>query len=78
MRIQSLTNDLKRAGIHSKWWVVNSSIYAANTTNTILKARAGNEAQWIKKVNEISNGNFVVVEWVPEEVRGEILSEIIK
>lgn len=73
-----LLNDLKRAGIHSNWWVINSSFYAADTTNAILKVKAGNEVQWINKVNEISNGNFAVVEWVPEEVKGSKLIELIK
>jgi len=40
MRLQE---DLNRAGIHSKWWVINSSFYAANTTNSILKVKANNE-----------------------------------
>jgi arsenite-transporting ATPase len=75
MRLQS---DLRRAGIHSKWWAINSSFYAANTTNAILKVKASNEVQWINKVNEISKGNFAVVEWMPEEVKGEKLKELIK
>lgn len=75
MRLQ---NDLKRAGIHSKWWVINSSFYAANTTNAILKVKASNEVQWINKVNEISRGNIAVVEWMPEEVKDEKLKELIK
>ena len=74
LRLQS---DLNRAGIHSKWWVINSSFYAANTTNAILKVKANNEVQWINKVNEISKGNFAVIEWMPEEVKGEKLIELI-
>lgn len=74
MRLQA---DLNRAGIHSKWWVINSSFYAANTTNDILKVKASNEVQWINKVNEISKGNFAVIEWVPEEVKGEKLRNLI-
>jgi len=74
MRLQS---DLNRAGIHSKWWVINSSFYAANTTNAILRVKASNEVQWINKVNEISKGNFAVIEWVPEEVKGEKLKDLI-
>jgi len=74
MRLQQ---DLNRAGIHSKWWVINSSFYAANTTNAILKAKASNEIQWINKVNEISKGSFAVIEWIPEEVKGEKLNELI-
>lgn len=74
MRLQS---DLNRAGINSKWWVINSSFYAANTTNEILKVKASNEVQWINKVNEISKGNFAVIEWIAEEVKGEKLNDLI-
>ncbi|KGO12851.1 arsenic ABC transporter ATPase [Clostridium botulinum] len=74
MRLQE---DLDRAGIHSKWWVINSSFYTANTTNSILKVKANNEVQWINKVNEISKGNFAVIGWMPEEVKGEILNHLI-
>jgi arsenite/tail-anchored protein-transporting ATPase len=74
MRLQK---DLNRAGIHSKWWVINSSFYAANTTNAILKVKASNEVQWINKVNEISKGNFAVIEWMAEEVKGEKLKDLI-
>jgi arsenite-transporting ATPase len=73
-----LRDDLDRAGIHSKWWIINSSFYAANTTNDILKVKASNEVQWINKVNEISNSNFAVIEWTPEELKGEKLNTLIK
>lgn len=73
-----LQKDLNRAGIHSKWWIINSSFYATNTTNSILKVKANNEVQWINKVNEISKGNFAVIGWMPEEVKGEILNRLIK
>lgn len=75
---ERLLNDLNRAGIHSKWWVINSSVYAADTANPILKAKAGNEVQWINKVNEISKGNFAVIEWLPEEVKGDKLKKLIE
>jgi len=44
-----LEDDLKRADIHSKWWVINSSLYATKTTNQMLKAKASNEIPWINK-----------------------------
>lgn len=75
MRLQS---DLNRAGIHSRWWIINSSFYATNTTNSILKVKASNEVQWINNVNDISKGHFAVIEWVPEEVKGEKLKDLIK
>ena len=73
-----LQKDLDRAQIHSKWWVINSSLYATNTTNKILKAKASNEIQWVNKVNEISNGNFVVIEWKVEDVKGNNLINLIQ
>ena len=72
-----LEEDLKRAGINSKWWVINSSLFATNTTNEILKAKANNEVVWINKVNEIASGNFAVVEWKAEEVKGEKLLDLL-
>lgn len=73
-----LDEDLKRAGINSKWWAINSSLYATSTTNNILKAKARNEVHWINKVNDISSGNFAVIEWKPEEIKGEELIELLK
>ncbi|MBU3137669.1 arsenical pump-driving ATPase [Clostridium gasigenes] len=73
-----LQEDLKRAGLHSKWWIINSSMYATNTTNKVLKAKASNEIQWINKVNEISNGNFAIIDWKPEDVKGNELKDLLK
>ena len=67
MRLQK---DLNRAGINSKWWIINSSFYATNTSNEILKAKASNEIKAINKVNEISKGNFAIIEFKTEEVKG--------
>ncbi len=74
MRLQK---DLERADIYSKWWIINSSFYAANTTNNILKVKASNEVQWINKVNEISKGNFALIEWKPGEIKGDKLYQLI-
>lgn len=73
-----LQEDLSRAGLHSKWWVINSSMYATNTTNEILKAKASNEIQWINKVNQVSKENFAVIEWKSEEVKDDVLLELLK
>jgi arsenite-transporting ATPase len=72
-----LEDDLKRAGINSKWWVVNSSLLATNTSNEILKAKANNEVVWINKVNEVSRGNFAVIEWKSQELKGENLLDLL-
>lgn len=75
MRLQK---DLDRAKINSKWWVINSSLYATKTTNDILKAKASNEIQWINKVDEISKGNFGVIELKTDEVKGDKLLELLE
>lgn len=72
-----LQEDLERANINSKWWIINSSLYATKTENNILKAKASHEIEWINKVNEISNGNFALVEWKSEELKGNKLIELI-
>ncbi len=60
---QRLQQDLQRAGIQNKWWVVNSSLLLTPTVSPFLRAKAQSEIQWIEKVDEISNGNFAVIEW---------------
>lgn len=73
-----LLEDLNRAGIFSKWWIINSSFYATNTINEILRAKASNEIQWINAINEISKGNLAFVKWTPMELKGENLSKLLK
>ncbi|AFV22443.1 hypothetical protein Mpsy_0230 [Methanolobus psychrophilus R15] len=75
MRLES---DLERAGISSKWWIINSSLYATQTTNKTLRAKASNEIEWINKVDEHSNGNFAVIEWKADEIKGEKLLDLIE
>ncbi len=73
-----LEEDLKRAKIATKWWVINSSLYETGTTNKMLHAKASNEIQWINKVDEHSNGNFAVIPWSPDEIKDDKLSDLLK
>ena len=75
MRLES---DLKRAGINSKWWIINASLYTTATTNKTLKAKASNEIEWINKVDKHSDGNFAVIEWKADEIKGEKLLDLIQ
>jgi arsenite/tail-anchored protein-transporting ATPase len=68
-----LEEDLKRAGIATKWWVINSSLYYTGTTNKVLAAKASNEIEWINKVDENSNGNFSVIPWKAKNIKGNSL-----
>lgn len=60
---QRLQADLQRAGIKNKWWVVNSSLLLTPTNSSFLMNKAQNEVQWIDKVKELSNNNFIVIPW---------------
>ncbi|HCA29934.1 MAG TPA: arsenical pump-driving ATPase, partial [Ruminococcaceae bacterium] len=71
-----LEEDLHRAGIHSKWWVINSSLYATDTKNRMLKAKASNEIEWINKVATHADGNFAVIKWSSEDIKGNKLLEL--
>ena len=60
---QRLSDDLNRAGINNKWWVVNQCLSLTNTKNSMLIARADAEKQWLEKVKEISSDNFIGIPW---------------
>jgi arsenite-transporting ATPase len=72
-----LADDLERAGIKSKWWVVNKSICLTDTESSFLKAKAAGEVQWIRKAAEISGGNYAVIPWKPYEIKGDKLKELL-
>lgn len=71
-----LEEDLKRANIATKWWVINSSLYHAKTTNAMLAAKASNEIPWINKVEEHTNGNFALIAWSADDIKGDKLKEL--
>ena len=71
-----LEEDLRRAEIHNKWWIVNSSLYAAKPENELLKAKASNEIQWINRVDSHTDGNFALIAWKAEDVKGNALEEL--
>ena len=73
-----LQEDLKRAQIDPKWWVINQSLYATDTTDTVLKGRAVSEIEWIKKVKEELAPQCAVIPWLHEEKIGyDSLKEFI-
>jgi arsenite-transporting ATPase len=68
-----LEEDLKRAGIATKWWVVNQSLYGTDTSNPILMAKAAGEIEWINRINEHANGKFALISWSPDDIKGDYL-----
>lgn len=72
-----LEEDLKRAKISTKWWVINSALYNTGTTNKMLSAKASNEIEWINKVDAHANGKFAVISWSADEIKAEKLNELL-
>ncbi|MCB2353426.1 arsenical pump-driving ATPase [Clostridium estertheticum] len=73
-----LEEDLVRAKIMAKWWVINSSLYKTGTTNKLLSAKASNEIEWINKVDAHADGKFAVIPWSPDEIKGDKLNELLE
>ena len=75
---QRLEEDLKRAGIYSKWWIINSSIAKTGSRNKTLQAKANSELEWINKVDDRTDGNFTIIPWSSDEIKGSNLDKLIK
>ncbi|MFJ5762211.1 arsenical pump-driving ATPase [Neobacillus sp. NPDC093182] len=65
-----LQADLKRADILPKWWVINQSLYAAETRDPILKGRALAEENWIHKVTQELAEQCAIVPFMSEQHKG--------
>ncbi|MFC4324219.1 arsenical pump-driving ATPase [Litchfieldia salsa] len=65
-----LQEDLRRADIFPKWWVINQSLYATNTKDPVLSGKARSEQQWIQEVHEKLAGNCALIPWFDEEKIG--------
>jgi len=71
-----LEEDLKRANISAKWWIVNSSLYHTKTTNALLAAKASNEIPWINRIAEHTKSNFALIAWSADDIKGDKLREL--
>ncbi|WP_195200397.1 arsenical pump-driving ATPase [Faecalispora jeddahensis] len=68
-----LEDDLKRAGIAARWWVINQSLYGTNTTNPMLAAKAADEVEWLNRIDEHAHGQFALIAWSADEIKGDRL-----
>ena len=71
-----LEDDLNRAQIAADWWVVNQSFYHTGTSNSLLKAKASNEVEWINRIDSHTNGKFALIAWSADQIKGEKLLEL--
>lgn len=76
---ERLQNDLKRASIVPKWWIINQSLYATNTKDPVLVGRATSEHQWVGKVKNELAENSAIIPWISEEKIGyDKIKEFVK
>ncbi|PGK13258.1 arsenical pump-driving ATPase [Bacillus cereus] len=74
-----LQEDLKRADISPKWWVINQSFYTTHTIDSVLRGRAQSEVQWIQAVQKESQNNCVFIPWQSDDIVGyEKLKALVK
>jgi len=74
-----LQDDLRRANIDPKWWVINQSLYATNTKDPVLRGKASAEKEWIHEVKENLSEKCAIIPWLQEEKIGyEKLKDYIK
>ena len=70
---ERLREDLQRAQLQVRWWVVNRSFLGLETKNPLLRARAAQAAPWIDEVNRKASGREVLIPWKAESLKGAAL-----
>ncbi len=70
---QRLEEDLHRANIAVKWWIINHAIIQTKSSNKLLLAMAHNELYWIEKVKQHTNGKYAIVGYCHKTITNETL-----
>lgn len=65
-----LQDDLRRANISPKWWVINQSLFATDTKDPVLRGKAISEKEWIREVNNHLADSCAIIPWLHEEKIG--------
>ncbi|WP_173917888.1 arsenical pump-driving ATPase [Halobacillus sp. Marseille-Q1614] len=69
---ERLETDLRRAGLHPSWWIMNQCLSAADTNDHLLQAKAQAESKWIERVTS-SKPQAAVLPWEKSPVAESIL-----
>ena len=79
LQAQALQEDLRRAQIEPFAWLINKSLWAANTHDPLLQARLMGEAKQIAKVeNELAKKTYVLP-WLAQPPIGvEALGDLVR
>ncbi len=72
-----LEEDLVRAQIPVKWWLINNSIYNTKSKNKLLLAKAQGEAKWMNEVYKHTHGNCALIEYKEEEINEKSIENLL-
>lgn len=75
---ERLEQDLMRAEIYTKWWLVNNSLAKYEELSTFLTSKKNNEINWINKIAENENRNVAVINWNRNGINKNTLRELLK
>lgn len=76
LEAKRLQDDLKRAEVHPRWWLINQSFAATNTKDPILQGRSQAEHHWIQQVKNELAERCAIVPWRQETVGYENLKAL--
>ena len=78
LQAQALQEDLRRAQIEPFAWVINKSIWAADTHDPLLQARLAGEAKQMTKVENELAKKVYVLPWLAQPPVGvEALGKLV-
>jgi arsenite-transporting ATPase len=61
LEAKRLQDDLDRAALPHRWWVINRSYLLADFESGLLRQKGKQEAHWINEANRLSQGNLVII-----------------
>lgn len=70
LEAERLQEDLRRAGIHPDWWIVNQSWQAVETSHPTLRSRAAAEGRWVEYVRSAA-AKYALLPWQAVEPVGK-------
>jgi arsenite/tail-anchored protein-transporting ATPase len=68
LEAKRLQDELSRASLPHKWWIVNRSYRLAGFESGILKQKGKQEGHWINEANRLSRGNLVVLPFCKQKL----------
>ncbi|MFG6150567.1 arsenical pump-driving ATPase [Halobacillus sp. B23F22_1] len=69
---ERLETDLRRAGLHPSWWIMNQCLSATQTVDALLITKAKAEGKWIKRVRK-DRERAAVLSWSTQTLFKEVL-----